>query len=113
MRAIDDCHQHNSKLAPTLRSVTRFSFPCGCEVSLTNLVHSVFSRHEYALRYLDAFFVRHVLPTENRFFRDECFGFVHFVEPTSDVPVALGAFDGPFGVVVSSFWAKSDFIVVS
>lgn len=91
MRAIDDCHQHNSKLAPTLRPVTEL-----VEVSLANLVHFVFSRHE--LRFRDSTrssFGMFFRPRTH--FRDERFGFVSFVEPTSDVSVASPSKMTPFG----------------
>jgi hypothetical protein len=79
MRAIDDCHQPLTKLAPTIRSVTVL-----IEVSLASSVHFVFSRHDMRFRDPTRFSFGMFFRPRIDFFRDERFRFVHFVEHTSD-----------------------------
>lgn len=70
MRAIDDCHQPLTKLAPTIRSVTVL-----IEVSLASSVRFVFSRHD------------------TRFGDPTRFSFGMFFRPRIDFFSATNAFD--------------------
>jgi hypothetical protein len=71
---------HVTKLAPTLRSATGL-----IEVSLASSVRFVFSRHDTRFRDPTRFPFGMFFRPRIDSFRDERFGFVHFVEPTSDV----------------------------
>lgn len=83
IRAIDDCHQHISKLAPTIRSATG-----RVAVSYARPMHLVF--HDTTCASVTRCGTRSACSSDRGpILRDECFGIVQFIEPTSDVSVAL------------------------